>query len=335
MHPDARRLFSEPGKRQLRRAAAWSRAMLGRASLARITQLRSARCRNQAVCPRTASRAGGTGAGGTDSPAQDQCARPPADTPPDGSASASITTTQPTTMEHGHGGAASAAAGAAPSEPDIPPTGTPPPLLPALRVTGAPDPGQLYDVEWHRRLEVLSEPLAQQLGIVDGAAPTPTGRLTGVDLAGVLYQLQIFQEEVLGVAAPRPANPDAVDPLARHPTRLPAWCFRLWPDVRSRQTLQALLFSVLQQFARAIPLTGEDILEPSRRPFYTSLVANTRAELRAQGILPAISVYAPPEWPHEKRVQAQAWSQFLERMSPSTYSDWCGTLTGIRSRLDD
>lgn len=193
------------------------------------------------------------------------------------------------------------------------------PSMPDMPVSGAPDQTQLFDLEWHQRLDTISEPLGQKLGLADGAAPTPTGRLTGADLAGLLYQLQIFQEHALGKSATRPANPDVptsspYPDAERHPTRIPAWCFRL-PSPASpehKRALLSILLTVLQEFARAIPSTGEDVLEPIRRPFYTSVIAKARAQLKEEGILPTISVYAPVQWPESQRTHAKQWADSLE-----------------------
>ncbi len=106
-----------------------------------------------------------------------------------------------------------------------------------LNLTGHPDPKLRSDPLLLQRSSSYVEPiksaLAQQ-GIEAGAIPSKSGSLSASDLADLSYELQNFQEESLGVNAPRPADPSASSPQARHPVRIPQSCSSRRPRSRAQ-----------------------------------------------------------------------------------------------------
>ena len=75
----------------------------------------------------------------------------------------------------------------------------------SLNVNGYPDQGLLHDANTFARLDPLVQPLTSSLQEKSLPVPCKIAPLTGQQLAEFLYDLDTFQEQVLGYSAARPA----------------------------------------------------------------------------------------------------------------------------------
>lgn len=153
-------------------------------------------------------------------------------------------------------------------------------------------------------------------------APTISGSLTSGDLASLAYQLQLFQHRRLGPDAPRrPAHPDATEPGARHPVRIPADLFLTSPassDPRTPMSPEAPLRFVLQHALAFLQQRGkrgwDDILEDSAVGFYCELIASVRRQLRNSQLLRTPLVAPPSDWTQAQIDHHKTLAQQLEGM---------------------
>ena len=71
----------------------------------------------------------------------------------------------------------------------------------SLNVNGYPDQGLLHDANTFARLDPLVQPLTSSLQEKSLPVPCKIAPLTGQQLAEFLYDLDTFQEQVLGYSA--------------------------------------------------------------------------------------------------------------------------------------
>ena len=117
----------------------------------------------------------------------------------------------------------------------------------SLNVNGYPDESLLSDANVFARLEPLVDPLTSALHEKSLNVPSKGAPLSGQQLCEFLYELDTFQEDVLGYRSARPANPDAQSPSSRHPLRLPASLLQTFASYTNFKPLSsdAPLFFVL------------------------------------------------------------------------------------------
>ena len=160
----------------------------------------------------------------------------------------------------------------------------------SLNVTGFPDKGLLRDDAVFKRLEPLAAPLTSAL---EGrGAQVPGAPLSGRTLAQFVYDLQTFQEKVLGVSAAPPENAGM-----RLPVRIPASLLATYPSLSDFGALgeQAPLFAVLKSALGFLAARGEAgwaMDDASKRSLYVEMVAHVRTELRSSGLLPTYRIAA-------------------------------------------
>lgn len=186
----------------------------------------------------------------------------------------------------------------------------------SLSVTGRPPAWILSDPTTRSRLEALIPNLAASLSNDALTTPTPTGELTAQDLAKLLYNIQLFQHEVLGPEAKaRPANPTSSDPLARHPPRIPAACFRttaslaspdaVTPDSPVFDLLAAALAYLAKKGARDVEV---DIADVSN----TELIAYIRLKLRESGRIQRFLIAAKGDFTEAEKESLAKMTASLE-----------------------
>ncbi|WFD23325.1 SWI/SNF and RSC complex subunit Ssr2 [Malassezia equina] len=165
----------------------------------------------------------------------------------------------------------------------------------SLNVNGFPDQGLLNDAHVIERLEPLVDPLKQALEARSLLVPCLESPLTGRQLAQFVYDLYSFQERVLGFGASTPANPQASDPLARHPPRLPAallQTYRSYTDFTPLDTTSPLYTVLLTSFVFLAEhqIQKWDMASNAQRATIVEMIARVRAELRAKGLLPTLRI---------------------------------------------
>lgn len=172
-----------------------------------------------------------------------------------------------------------------------------------LNLTGHPDPKLRTDPLLLQALESYLEPIKSALtqqGIDPSAIPSKSGSLSASDLADLVFELQTFQEEVLGVNAPRPANPDASTPLARHPVRIPAELFLSTSSHQSTSIAppeSSHLRLLLQEALAHLASTGKstwNFSDPAQKTTNVELITHLRQQLTQAAALehPTIAVSA-------------------------------------------
>ncbi|EST08083.1 Zinc finger, ZZ-type [Kalmanozyma brasiliensis GHG001] len=172
-----------------------------------------------------------------------------------------------------------------------------------LNLTGHPDPQLRTDPLLLQALESYVEPiksaLAQQ-GVDASAIPSKSGLLSASDLADLSYELQAFQEESLGVNAPRPADPSASTTQARHPVRIPAELFLPTSSQQSTSTVapeSSHLRLLLQEALAYLATKGKttwNFSDPTQKADNVQLVAHVRQQLSQAGALERPIIAASP-----------------------------------------
>lgn len=190
-----------------------------------------------------------------------------------------------------------------------------------LNLTGHPDPKLRSDPLLLQALELYVEPiksaLAQQ-GVDASAIPSQSGTLSASDLAALVYDLQNFQEEALGVNAPRPADPSASTQHTQHPVRLPAELFFPTPSQQSTTViapedspLRLLLQEALAYLASKANTTW-NFSDPSQKSANVQLIAHLRHQLSAAGVLEHPTVAASPSITEAEAASLKQMAEHLE-----------------------
>lgn len=186
----------------------------------------------------------------------------------------------------------------------------------SLSVSGRPPAWILTDPTTRSRLEPLVASLTASLSNAGLAPPTSTGTLTAQDLQQLLYNVQLFQHEVLGQdAKARPANPATSNPLARHPPRIPAACFRTTPSLASSEgvTPDSAVFVVLEAALTFLARKSQKDVEVSvQDASNTELIASIREKLRESGRLKRFVVAAKGDFTKVEEESLQKMAQSLE-----------------------
>ncbi|KAJ9473996.1 Chromatin structure-remodeling complex protein RSC8 [Pseudozyma hubeiensis] len=189
-----------------------------------------------------------------------------------------------------------------------------------LNLTGHPDPKNRTDPLLLQALESYLEPiksaLAQQ-GVDASAIPSKSGSLSATDLADLVYQLQNFQEESLGVNAPRPANPAASTSQARHPVRIPAELFLPTSSQQSTSVASpesSHLRLLLQEALAYLASTGKptwNFADVAQKADNVQLIAHLRQQLTTSGALEHPTIAASPSI---TEAEAAALKQMAEQL---------------------
>ncbi|CAO1633221.1 unnamed protein product [Jaminaea pallidilutea] len=189
----------------------------------------------------------------------------------------------------------------------------------SLSVSGRPPASLLSDSQTRSRLATLLPNLEASLSNASLTAPTATRTLTAADLQTLLYHIQLFQHDVLGPdSKARTANPSASNPLARHPPRIPAPCFRTTATLSSSDAapadsavfnvLDAALASLAKRGAKSVDLSTAD-------PSNVEVIAEVRQRLRETGWLKRFKVTAQGDF-------SEAEKESLKRMAESLECEW-------------
>ena len=155
----------------------------------------------------------------------------------------------------------------------------------SLSVSGRPPTNLLTDASQRGRLSPLVPNLQAALSNAGLSPPTASGKLAETDLQKLLYYIQLFQHEILGPeVSSRPANPEASNPLARHPPRIPASCFRTTASLTSKEAAPAnsAVFDLLEAALTFLAQRGDKSVEIAREKVNTELIAAIRAVRRGE-----------------------------------------------------
>ncbi|CAO1637945.1 unnamed protein product [Parajaminaea phylloscopi] len=189
----------------------------------------------------------------------------------------------------------------------------------SLSVSGRPPVSVQTDNATRSRLATLLPNLQASLANASLAPPTPTGILSANDLQVLLYSIQLYQHEVLGPdAKTRPANPDSTNPLARHPPRIPAHCFRTTASLTTEEAPSAdsAVFNLLDAALQSLARRGDKSVDIAvDEVAYTELVAAVRERLREKGFLRRFTVAARGDF-------SEAEKDSLRRMAESLECEW-------------
>ncbi|SPO28043.1 related to swi/snf-related matrix-associated actin-dependent regulator of chromatin, subfamily c, member 1 [Ustilago trichophora] len=190
-----------------------------------------------------------------------------------------------------------------------------------LNLTGHPDPKLRADPLLLQALESYVEPIKSALtqqGIDSSAIPSKSGSISATDLADLVYELQNFQEESLGVNAPRPADPSASTPPAQHPVRIPAELFL--PTISQQSTsvvapqashLKLLLQEALAYLASKAKSTW-NFSDPSQKADNVQLIAHVRQQLSKAGALEHPTIAASPSITEAEAASLKQMAEQLE-----------------------
>ncbi len=189
-----------------------------------------------------------------------------------------------------------------------------------LNLTGHPDPKLRTDPLLLQALESYVEPIKSALaqnGVDAAAIPSKSGSLSASDLASLVYEIQNFQEESLGVNAPRPADPSASTPQARHPVRIPAELFLPTSSQQSTAVVEAQsshLRLLLQEALAYLASKGRstwNFSDPAQKADNVQLIAHVRQQLSKAGALehPTIAVS-----PSVTEAEAASLKQMAEQL---------------------
>ncbi|SPC62664.1 related to swi/snf-related matrix-associated actin-dependent regulator of chromatin, subfamily c, member 1 [Ustilago sp. UG-2017b] len=190
-----------------------------------------------------------------------------------------------------------------------------------LNLTGHPDPKLRSDPVLLQALESYVEPiksaLAQQ-NIDASAIPCNTGSFSASDLAALLYDLQNFQEESLGVSAPRPANPSASTPQSRHPVRIPAELFLSTSSQQSTSVVapeSSHLRLLLQEALAYLASKGKstwNFSDPAQKSDNVQLITYVRQQLTKAGALEHPTIAVSPSITEAEAASLKQMAEQLE-----------------------
>ena len=202
------------------------------------------------------------------------------------------------------------------------------PCTMSLNVTGFPDQGLLHDADTHARLAPLVAPLAAELESQSFKVPEKDGPLDGRKLALFVYDLQTFQEKVLGFGAQRLKS--------GMPLRIPAQLLLTHPSHSdfSPLTQAAPLYTVLVVAFKFLAQRGESTWnfdDESKKPLYIEMVAHVRTALREKDFLPTFRLAPAPS-------MAGAEAEYLAALAATVDCQWTtnrGEATHILQPSDD
>lgn len=190
-----------------------------------------------------------------------------------------------------------------------------------LNLTGHPDPKLRTDPLLLQALESYVEPIKSALtsaGVDAAAIPSKSGSLSASDLATLVYDLQNFQEESLGINAPRPADPSASTPQSRHPVRIPAELFL--PTTSQQSTaivdpqsshLRLLLQEALAYLASK-GKTAWNFSDPTQKSDNVQLIAHVRLQLTKVGALEHPTIAVSPSITEAEAASLKQMAEQLE-----------------------
>lgn len=194
----------------------------------------------------------------------------------------------------------------------------------SLSVSGRPPLTLQTDAATRSRLGSLVPNLEASLANSSLAPPTHTGSLSANDLQVLLYSIQLFQHETLGPdAKARPANPTAANPLARHPPRIPAQCFRTAAALTSADppSADSAVFNLLDAALHFLAKRGDKSIDIAiDNPANTELIAALRERLREKGFIKRFRVAAEGDF-------SEAEKSSLRRMAESLECEWAADRT--------
>ncbi|SNX85135.1 related to swi/snf-related matrix-associated actin-dependent regulator of chromatin, subfamily c, member 1 [Melanopsichium pennsylvanicum] len=185
-----------------------------------------------------------------------------------------------------------------------------------LNLTGHPDPKLRTDPLLLQALASYIEPIKSALAA--DTIPSKSGSFSATDLADLVYELQAFQEDSLGVNAPRPAHPSASTPQARHPVRIPA---ELFLPTASHQTTSLvapgsshlrLLLQEALAFLASKRKTTWNLSDPTQKADNVQLIAHLRQALTQAGALEHPTVAVSPSITEAEAASLKHMAEQLE-----------------------
>ncbi|PWN27763.1 hypothetical protein BDZ90DRAFT_232157 [Jaminaea rosea] len=195
----------------------------------------------------------------------------------------------------------------------------------SLSVSGRPPATLRDDATIRARLATILPNLEASLSNAGLSAPTASSTLSVSDVQALLYNLQLYQHDVLGPdAAKRPANPDSSNALARHPPRIPASCFRTTSSLASTDAAgpSSPVFVVLEAALLFLAKRGDKSTDVDvARVDNTELVAAIRSSLRERGHIKRFKVTTEGDFTEAEKAS-------LQRMAESLECEWTADASG-------
>lgn len=185
----------------------------------------------------------------------------------------------------------------------------------SLSVSGRPPTNLLTDASQRGRLSPLVPNLQAALSNAGLSPPTASGKLAETDLQKLLYYIQLFQHEILGPeVSSRPANPEASNPLARHPPRIPASCFRTTASLTSKEAAPAnsAVFDLLEAALTFLAQRGDKSVEIAREKVNTELIAAIRERLRQKGWIKRFKIGVEGDFSEAEKENVRKMAESLE-----------------------
>ncbi|WFD34568.1 SWI/SNF and RSC complex subunit Ssr2 [Malassezia cuniculi] len=182
----------------------------------------------------------------------------------------------------------------------------------SLNVTGFPDPGLLDDAGVHTRLAPLVAPLVSALESQSLKIPAKSDPLDARQVAQFVFDLQSFQEKVLGFGTTRPPQ--------GAPLRIPAQMLLTHPSHTDFSPLgeSSPLYTVLESSFKFLAQRGEsswDFDDASKKDLYLELITAVRGALREKGFLSAYRLAAAPS-------MASAEAEYLAALARLVDCEW-------------
>lgn len=187
----------------------------------------------------------------------------------------------------------------------------------SLNVNGYPDESLLKDEKVFERLEPLAGSLISALHEKSLNVPSKGPPLNGQQLCEFLYELDTFQEEVLGFRSARPANPGAQLPSSRHPLRIPATLLQTFASYTNFEPLSsdapvfAILLSCFTFLAEHHESTW-DLKNKEKRNMYVEMIARARADLRSKSLIRSVRITAASDVTQAEAAHFQSLAASLE-----------------------
>lgn len=193
------------------------------------------------------------------------------------------------------------------------------PTAMSLSVSGRPPASLLTDTATRARLATLVPNLEASLSNAGLSAPTANATLTAADVQTLLYNIQLFQHDVLGPdATTKPANASSSNALARHPPRIPAACFRTTASLSSDDAAPAdsAVFVVADAALAFLARRGDKSVDvATTRVENTELIAAVREALRERGHIKRFKVTTQGDF-------SEAEKDSLKRMAEGLECEW-------------
>ena len=189
-----------------------------------------------------------------------------------------------------------------------------------LNVTGQPDPKLTSDQAILDALQAYVEPISSALTAQGLTVPTKSGSgsLEVSDLAHLSFDIQKFQDDVLGLNAPRPADPTASSPQTRHPPRIPSLLFLPTLSLQNTSALpphESPLRIILEESLKHFATKGQstwDLSDQTQKQQNVSLVVTLRDTLKQKGMIKSFKIATVPAITEAEAESLKAMAEQLD-----------------------